>query len=89
MPFFVFGTGLGIQTESSDKEKKKIFPAEKRTVVFRRKLKFFAKNVVNLNFALVFHYYIYFTVVYPCKKVVLPSWFFPKFKQLQFFINCR
>jgi hypothetical protein len=53
MPFFVFGTGLGIQTESSDKEKK-IFPAEKRTVVFRRKLKFFAKSVVILNFTLVF-----------------------------------
>jgi hypothetical protein len=55
MPFFVLGRCRDwAYKENQAIKKKKIFPAEKRTVVFRRKLKFFAKSVVILNFTLVF-----------------------------------
>jgi hypothetical protein len=53
-----------------------VLPSWKRTAVFCRKLQYFAKKCSYSTFTLVFHYYIYFTVVYPCKTVVLPSLFF-------------
>ncbi len=52
------------------------YPAEKELQYFAENCSILQKNVVILQFTLVFHYYIYFTVVYPCKTVVLPSLFF-------------